>query len=319
MVDAEYDPFAAGPHQVDMRTISATDQARGRLFPIEIWSPAQSGLRPLIVFSHYSGGHRRTATYLCTHLASHGYVVAAMDHSEVVAPELAPRAGETAAARAARVDAIIGSRVPDVQFLLDHLLGSDARVELDAARMGLVGHSFGGWTVLAMPEIDSRVRSVVALAPGGSSSPKPGILPLKLTFAWSRDVPTLYLVAENDVPIPLVCVYELFDRTQSSKRMFILRRADHQHFIDDVEETHEAVRATTFPLEAAWIPAAMRPIAELSSGEQAHTFVRALTLAHFDATLLHMEAADRFLSSDVEADLAARGVEAFVRPDVAIN
>src|SRR6266851_1246128 len=67
MADAEYDPFAAGPHPVDVRTIVATDQAGGRLFPIELWSPAQSGLRPLIVFSHYSGGHRRTATYLCTH------------------------------------------------------------------------------------------------------------------------------------------------------------------------------------------------------------------------------------------------------------
>src|SRR5260370_40010562 len=149
MADAEYDPFAAGPHRVEVRTIQATDQARGRLFPIELWSPAQSGLRPLIVFSHYSGGHRRTATYLCTHLANHGYVVAAMEHSEVVAPELAPRAGEMAAARAGRIDTIIGSRVPDVQFLLDHRLGGEARVELDAARIGLVGHSFGGGAVLA--------------------------------------------------------------------------------------------------------------------------------------------------------------------------
>jgi len=319
MADAEYDPFAAGPHPVDVRTIVATDQAGGRLFPIELWSPAQSGLRPLIVFSHYSGGHRRTATYLCTHLASHGYVVAAMDHSEVVAPELAPHAGEMAVTRAARIDGIIGSRVPDVQLLHDHLFGGEARVELDAARIGLVGHSFGGWTVLATPEVDSRVRSVVALAPGGSSNPKPGILPLKLSFDWGRDVPTLYLAAENDVPIPLAGVYELFDRTQSSKRMFILRRADHQHFIDDVEETHEAVRAATFPPEAAWIPVAMRPVAELSSGEQAHTFVRGLTLAHFDATLRQMNTADRFLSSDVEADLAARGVEAFVHRDVMIN
>ncbi len=174
MADPEYDPFARGPHQVDVRTIVATDQARGRLFPIEVWSPAQSGLRPLIVFSHYSGGHRRTATYLCTHLASHGYVVAAIDHSEVVAPELTRRADETAEARAARIDAIISSRVPDVRFLLDHLLGGDGHVELDAVRIGLVGHSFGGWTVLATPEVDSRVRSVVALAPGGSSNPKTG-------------------------------------------------------------------------------------------------------------------------------------------------
>ncbi len=319
MADADYDPLAAGPHQVDVRTIEATDQARGRLFPIEIWSPAQSGLRPLIVFSHYSGGHRRTATYLCTHLASHGYVVAAMDHSEVVAPELARRAGEAAAERAARIDGIIASRVPDVRFLLDHLLAGGADIEIDASRIALVGHSFGGWTVLATPEVELRVRSVVAMAPGGSSNPKPGILPLKLTFDWGRDVPTLYLAAENDVPIPLDGVHELFDRTPLPKRMFILRRADHQHFIDNVEEAHEAVRAATFPAEAAWIPAAMRPIAELSSGEQAHTFVRGLTLAHVDSTLRQMKAADRFLSSDVEADLAARGVEAFVKLDAPID
>src|SRR5260370_42615005 len=198
MADAEYDPFAAGPHRVEVSTIRAADQARGQLFPIDLWLPAQSGLRPLIVCAHYSGGHRRTATYLCTHLASHGYVVAAMDHSEVVAPELAPRAGEMAAARAARIDAIIGSRVPDVQFLLDHLLGGEARVELDAARIGLVGHSFGGGTVLATPEVDARVRSVVALAPGGGSKPKPGVLPLKLSFDWGRHVPALYLPAGDD-------------------------------------------------------------------------------------------------------------------------
>jgi dienelactone hydrolase len=319
MGKTEYDPFAAGPNEVAVRTIEANDAARDRRFPVEIWSPAVAQSKPLVVFSHYSGGHRWTATYLCTHLASHGYVVAAMDHSEVVAPELTRRAGETASERVARIDDIIASRVPDVRFLLDHLLGGAVDIELDAARVGLVGHSFGGWTVLAVPEIDARVGTVVALAPGGSSNPEPGILQVKLTFAWGRDVPTLYLAAENDVPIPLAGVYELLARTPSPKRMFVLRRADHQHFIHNVEDAHEAVRAATFPPEAAWIPAAMRPISELCSGDQAHTFVRGLTLAHLDATLRASDAAERFLSGDVEAELTARGVEAFVHPDVATN
>jgi len=316
MGEPEFDPFAAGHDEVAVWTIEATDAARDRRFPVEVWCPAVDQAKPLIVFSHYSGGHRRTATYLCTHLASHGHVVAAMDHSEVVAPDLTRRAGETPSERAARIDDIITSRVPDVRFLLDHLLGGAVDIELDPARIGLVGHSFGGWTVLAVPEVEARVGAVVALAPGGSSNPKPGILHVKLTFAWRRDVPTLYLAAENDVPIPVAGVYELFDRTPSSKRMFILRRADHQHFIDKVEDAHEAVRAATFPGEAAWIPAAMRPIAELSSGEQAHTFLRGLTLAHLDATLRSSKAADQLLSGDVEAVLAARGVEASVdRPE----
>jgi dienelactone hydrolase len=334
MDTGEYDPFARGRFPVGVRTIQAPDLSRGRLFPCEIWYPAHTGeadrpagpdarrdaaaLRgpyPLIIFSHSSGGYRRSATFLCTHLASHGYVVAALDHSEVVAEELARRDDETKMARAARVDAVIASRVPDVHFLLDHLLGRGAGtvpadIRLDAARIGLVGHSFGGWTVLAAPEVEPRVRAVVAMGAGGSAHPRPGILPLQLTFAWGRDVPTLYLAAENDTMIPLAGVYELFDRTPASKRMFILRRADHQHFLDDVEGEHEAVRAMSFPGEAAWIPAAMRPIAELCSGEQAHVFVRALTLGHLDATLRRLDAAERFLTGDVEAELATRGVEA---------
>ena len=276
---------------------------RGRVFPCEIWYPAGGagpGPRPLVVFSHYAGGHRRTATFLCTHLASHGYVVAAVDHSEVVAAELAPRAGETPGERRTRIDAVIGSRVPDVRFLLDYLLdGQAGGVVLDARRVGLAGHSLGGWTVLATPESDPRVRAVVAMAPGGSSHPRPGVLPLSLTFAWGRDV-----------PVPPAGVRELFDRTPATKQMAILRHADHQHFADDVEASHEALRAMTLPGEAAWIPAAMRPIAELCPGEHAHLFARGLALAHLDATLRRSAAAAEFLAGDLEAELAARGVEA---------
>ena len=161
-----------------------------------------------------------------------------------------------------------------------------------------------------MPEVEPLVGSVVALAPAGSEHPRPGILPVKLTFGWSREVPTLYLAAGDDTMVPAAAVAELLDRTPSPKQMFVLRRADHQHFVDDVEGEHEALRAMSLPGDAAWIPAAMRPIAELASAAQAHLFVRGLTLAHLDASLRHSEGAQRFLGGDVEAELAARGVEA---------
>jgi len=112
------------------------------------------------------------------------------------------------------------------------------------------------------------------------------------------------------VPIPLDSVYELYGRAPEPKRLFVLRRADHQHFLDDVVTMHEGVRRATFPPEAAWIPAAMRPIDELVSGEQAHAFVRSLTLAHPDATLRGLESAERFLGGDVLSELAQRGVKA---------
>src|SRR6266516_4776950 len=118
-----YDPFDRGPFPVGVVTVQAPDPARDRLFPCEIWYPAAAhhagqdlapdsrdlvaarpddtpraraavrdaeprpGTYPLVVFSHHGGGHRRSATFLCTHLSSHGYVVAALDHWEVVAEE----------------------------------------------------------------------------------------------------------------------------------------------------------------------------------------------------------------------------------------
>ena len=161
-----------------------------------------------------------------------------------------------------------------------------------------------------MPDVDPRIRAVVAMAPGGSSKPLPGMIPVILDFSWGRDVPTLYLVAERDTFTPLAGIYELFDRTPATRQMVILRRADHMHFVDDVEHAHEAVRAMSFSGEAAWIPAAMPPIAELCSGAQAHLFIRGLALCHLDATMRHHEPARRLLAGDIRTILAARGVDA---------
>lgn len=347
----EYDPFVRGRFPVGVRTIQALDTVRDRLFPCEIWYPAapqhasqdiapgtqdfftvpsddtprsqmavrnaaaQPGTYPLIIFSHHSGGPRRMATFLCTHLSSHGYVVAALDHSEVVALELARRDGETDEQKTARWEAVIANRVPDIRFLLDHLLNGaawDLETRLDATQIGIVGHSLGGWTALAATDVECRIRAVVALAPGGSSRPKPGILPVKLTFSWGRDVPALYLVAENDISLPLAGMYEIFERTPATKQMVILRRADHMHFMDNVEKMHETVRKMSFTGELAWIPKEMRPIAELCSGEQAHLFVRGLTLCHMDAILRRQEEAQRFLAGDMKAELAVRGVDVIV-------
>lgn len=344
-----YDPFARGPFPVGARTIRIHDEARDRLFPCEIWYPAASdrlgqdlspatqdtftvpssdtprrqaairhaapepGTYPLILFSHHSGGHRRAATFLTTHLASHGYIVGALDHSEIIAPELARKAGETPGQTAARMQAVIAGRVPDIRFLLDHLLAEPPSVpgaRIDPSRVGIVGHSFGGWTALATPEADQRIRAVVALAPGGASNPRPGILPVTLTFAWGRDIPTLYLVAENDVSLPLSGMYELFDGTPATKQMSVLHRANHLHFIDNVEHEHEKIRAMQWPPALAWIQQEMKPIAELCSGEQAHLFTRGLTLCHLDAFLKQNERARSFLAGNVETKLASRSISA---------
>jgi predicted dienelactone hydrolase len=328
----QYDPFETGPYGAGVRTVEIRDADRARTFPCEIWYPAARrprpslpseerdalaapGLHPLMIFSHFSGGGRRTATYLTTHLAGHGYAVAAMDHSEVVTPDLRPNPEEDRASRASRIDAIIASRVPDVRVLLSALTGGHRPagldgIELDPDLVALGGHSFGGWTALAVPEQEPRVRAVVALAPGGSSRPVPGVLPLTLAFGWERQVPVLILAGDCDVPVPLEGVQEIFSRAPEPKWMFVLRRADHEHFGDDVETSHEALRAMTLPGEAAWMTAAMRPASELCPGEHGHLFTRGLALAHLDFALRGSGAAEDFLAERAVRALAARGVDA---------
>jgi len=285
-----YDPFDRGPLATGVRTLAAESSR----WPIEVWYPAESKGAddadfPLVVYSHHSGGHRRAATYLCTHLASHGYRVAALDHAETVRGDLRKPVRESDADREARIARLIAARVPDLRFLLD---------ELRATRAGAVGHSLGGWTVLQAAEEDTRIQAVVALAPGGAKNPKPGILPLELRFG--RSFPSLFIAAENDVSLPLEGMRELFARAQEPKQLFTIPRADHLHFVDAVEEQHEALRAMPFTGELSWIPREMRPIGELLPGDEAHRQIRGLALAHFDAHLKGIAEARKFLAAQPE-------------------
>src|SRR5205807_750564 len=142
----------------------------------------QPGRYPLLIYSHTSLGHRRQSTFLCTHLASHGYVVAAPDHVGNTFADLAARAASgvtlSAEQREAVLRRIIADRVPDLLFVCDAVLGEAETAEIaDAKRLGVIGWSFGGWAALAVPEADGRFGAVVAMAPGGSRNPLPGIIP----------------------------------------------------------------------------------------------------------------------------------------------
>lgn len=349
-----YDPFHRGPFPVGVRTMQVVDTTRhDRPLPIEIWYPAidaytgqdlarasrdqyvlipslpalsqyavrdvtlRAGVYPLVVFSHGSFAHRRQSSFLCTHLASHGYIVAAVDHSgntvgdTAQAAELSGLAGEAPERIAERIKEMTAARVPDIRFLLDHLLNGSAgnlTACIDSQRIGIAGHSFGGWTALAASALDSRIQATLTLAPGGSSNPRPGMLPVPLPPRCHRNVPTLFLVADRDTATPLAGMYELFGRTTGTKKMVVLKNADHFHFCDYVEQAHEMFRTTSHFGEAAWISEVMPPMRELCPGELAYLFVRGLGLAHMDAFLKGDAAAARFLAGDIEAVMARHGV-----------
>ncbi len=308
-----YDPFVTGPREVSSHTFEARDARRDQAFPCEMWRPADAdGSRslPVIVYSHYSGGNRRAATFLTTHLASHGYVVAALDHSEVVSERLRRREGETDEARTARVQGWIDNRVPDMRFLLDTVVERSGPV----GPVGIVGHSFGGWTALAAADADERVDAVVALAPAGGATRRPGTIPVRASFRREPTAPTLFVGGDQDQSIPIEGVRELFEEAPGPSRMLVLRGADHMHYLDDIATQHEGFRQFPARGDLAWI-ADMRPIGELCAPAAAQAVVRAVSLAHFDAALRGVEHAAAFLEGDVSAALAAHDIDAIVESD----
>jgi len=276
-----YDPFEPGPLRVRVADSTLLDETRRRVFPYTTWSPLGTQRGPLVVYSHSSGGDRRSATFLCEHLASHGYTVVALDHSERVAADKPEELTD-------RIAWLIANRVPDVRLPV-RTLGADRDV-------GLLGHSFGGWTVLAAAEVDHSVASVVALAPAGNSRPRTGIIPVRLTYTRLRSVPTLILAGDRDASTPLDGVLEIVEHTPDPKRLVVLRGVDHLHFVDDVASAHEAMRAMRSVPELSWA-AEMEPLEALRPPGEAHRLVRGLTLAHFDASLRERSEAERLLAS----------------------
>lgn len=341
-----------------VRTATASDPERnGRPLTFEIWHPAavdyagqdlaegtrdtydflpgfprvwqeavrdaapRSGKYPLVAFSHGFGGHRRQTTFLCTHLASHGYVVAAVDHTgntvlDILQFVMAMQMGGEPPDPHALLRECIEVRPADVSFMIDRV--QDGIVPeigrlVDRERVGMTGHSLGGWTTLAVVARDPRIQVALPLAPAGGSSPMPvDALMGSIDFRWRREVPTLYLVAERDSILPLPGIHDLFIRTHEPKRMIVLKNADHMHFCDRVEETHELFRSMAPPGDFERVAKTLLPASELCPGEQAYLFTRGLGQAHMDAHLKGDESAARFLSGDVRKALADRGIDADV-------
>jgi predicted dienelactone hydrolase len=171
--------------------------APDRTLRTEVWYPATSAGRdaaidasgapyPLIVHAHGFLDNRVGESYLTQHLASHGYVVAAVDFplSNTVAP-----GGATVAD--------IHNQPGDLSFLIDRML-IEFSGTVDPAAIGAEGLSLGGlttWLVTYHPVFrDARVRAAHAMA-------APACL-FRSQFFRNADVPRMVLHGDSDAIIP---------------------------------------------------------------------------------------------------------------------
>jgi predicted dienelactone hydrolase len=275
-------PDTEGPYSVGARTHEFVD-ARGIEMIVELWYPAlpaegavpedygqlsvvRNAFRdapidarnqafPLIAFSHGFGGIRYQSTFLTEHLASHGFVVVAPDHPNNTLFDLDSDI----------TDLVALARPGDISAAVDEVArlaedGAEWEGVVDATRFGMAGHSFGGWTTLAvgggvvdleataayceatptascdfldlsaLTEVgdtspDSRVVASAALAPGGAFTFVEGSLETVenvLVMGGQRD---------GDMPYDSE-IRPAFDRLGSGATLVTLARSGHWAFTD---------------------------------------------------------------------------------------
>ena len=230
--------FAGEPH--DYTLVPGTYYRSPAALSAKVTDIAGDGPFPLVVYSHGSGGLRYIASYYTEAIASYGYVVIAPDHTGNTAVERLTGSSTDQATTAF-------NRPRDVSFVLDAILSADNpdvgtfASSIDPLKIAVTGHSFGGFTALAMAsgysnslgsvKPDPRVRAIVALAPAVGTGND--LLLSDANLAAIR-VPTMVMVGTSDKTTPVEPnVTRLFKLGGASPLYELqLKAAQHQSFTD---------------------------------------------------------------------------------------
>ena len=342
-------PARSGTYAIGHDTISIPDPATGRTISADLWYPASDGATgtptrysllptayfdskmaierapinpagsfPLIIYSHGSGGQSFVASFLTEDIASHGYVVLSANH-----------AGNTAA------DQIVGSSVSqdqndylrprvveaEIDWALAQSSGASATYPLlkgaiDAKRIGLVGHSYGGYTVLATAgghtgpagtiAPDPRIKAVVGHAP----------YTLRLSDAElaAIRIPVMLMVGSKDVTTPLETNSQrAFDLvTGPPVVLAVLTDAAHQSFTDVCMYLDEIPKLPDAP---AVVATAIRTQAKEGCGPEFMPYARDLELS----SGLTVAFLDEFVAGTPNAAWFSGTTETVSAPDLTVT
>ena len=178
-IDVPFDATQPGRATVQVLSLNLNDAKRdhasasakgGREIPLDVyWSTEASPTKPLIVFSHGLGSVRTDMRYLAEHLASHGYVVAALEH---------PGSNGTHIRNALKLKAPLLeaeeflNRPKDISFVLDELqtlnqtVSSPLQGKLASDRVMVVGYSLVAATALSVAGAELQLTELKQRCPG---------------------------------------------------------------------------------------------------------------------------------------------------------
>jgi dienelactone hydrolase len=265
-----------GRFQAGKRTMTFVDSSRptrangmypgapARTLPVTIWYPAntaaadsgfapQGGPFPLVIRAHGLGAFATDSTDLTEQLASRGMIV--------VAPDF-PLSNLNTIGGPTILD--LDQQFLDVKYLIDQMLalnttpGSPFEGRIDPARIGAIGHSLGGATVLGAgyhPTLgDPRIDVVVALAPFACFFQQP--------FFGTDTTPLMILSGSGDLVTPPTSnQFDVFGRANAEKYLVSLAGGLHIGFANDFLHDDGQNADDVLACPAVLPPGAPRPAA----------------------------------------------------------
>lgn len=238
------DPRQRGPYGVGARVVrmvkdSVAAPGTERVLDTVVWYPSTAtgpldsryaavadapldpsgGPYPVLMFSHGSCGYATQSLFLTALVASYGYVVVSPPHPGNTLAEF-PGCGTGPAQLASARE-----RPRDVIFALDQMLaasadpGSPFSGALDADRIGMSGHSFGGFTTYVVLPLDPRFKVAVPMAAAVPGMPM-------------VQIPSLTMLGQIDSVANNTAIRTAYANAQAPKVLVEVENAGHYAFSD---------------------------------------------------------------------------------------
>lgn len=270
------------------------------------------GVFPMVLFSHGFEGVRFQSFFHLAHLASHGFIVVSPDHHGNTIPD--DFAGIVDKSTAV-------NRAFDMKFLMDQMLegGTDAGMEfsdsVDGDRIGMSGHSYGGYesfiltggevrgssldetTVTLGTFTDLRIKAILPMAP--RTMRRVDAVTLGDSYFRTVTVPTLIIGSELDMTDPFfVDAKRAFDNLPIGAELVGLAEVldgGHNTFTDlcelqpDILDLVGGANEGCLPRHLPW--------------KHAHDVINYLALNFFDGVLNNNEEALERLTPEVVGEL----------------
>jgi predicted dienelactone hydrolase len=226
---------------------------------VAVWTPdtpPPSSGYPLVLFSHGFTGCNTQSVFLMQALAKAGYVVIAPNHRDATCGTARERGN--AATRMAILhpqepfrdpdkwsDNTYRDRAEDIETVLNEALrpGSFVNVPIDQQRIGIAGHSLGGYTALGLAGgwaawKDKRIKAVLALSPHCSPFVVHGNLD-------HLDVPVMYQGGSRDIGETKIVIEEngAYDLTSKPKYFVDFKGAGHFAWTNFKSEYRDPINA----------------------------------------------------------------------------